>query len=67
MKNIFLSALFFCFTLLSGCNQTKTNESEKGDSGKKLVIGATMLSMQNEFVVNVADEMEAKAKEMGLN
>lgn len=51
---------------LPGCNQSKTNESGKGNADKKLVIGSTMLSMQNEFVVNVSDEMEAKAKELGV-
>jgi inositol transport system substrate-binding protein len=55
-----------CFTLIilpllfTACGQSK----EK-DGSDKLVIGATMLSMQNEFVVNVADEMEAKAEELG--
>ncbi len=60
----------YAFTLvaaiLTGCNQSKTNESGKGSADKKLVIGATMLSMQNEFVVNVSDQMEAKAKELGV-
>lgn len=66
MKHTFLSGFLFFLILLSGCNQSKTDDSGKADSGKKLVIGATMLSMQNEFVVNVADEMEAKAKELGV-
>lgn len=65
MKHILLSGLLIFSMLLSGCNQSKTDESGEKSSGKKLVIGATMLSMQNEFVVNVADEMEAKAKELG--
>lgn len=57
----FICSLVFVAFLFAGCNQ-----SQKSDSGeKKIVIGATMLSMQNEFVVNVADAMEAKAKEMG--
>jgi inositol transport system substrate-binding protein len=60
----------YAFTLvaaiLTGCNQSKTNESGKGSADKKLVIGATMLSMQNEFVVNVSDQMEAKAKELDV-
>ncbi|TKT90810.1 sugar ABC transporter substrate-binding protein [Dyadobacter frigoris] len=49
-----------------GCNQSKNSESETKDGTRKLVIGSTMLSMQNEFVVNVSDEMEAKAKELGV-
>ncbi|SEJ71788.1 monosaccharide ABC transporter substrate-binding protein, CUT2 family [Dyadobacter koreensis] len=61
----FLSASLFAAVLIS-CNQSKTNESGKDGSGKRIVIGSTMLSMQNEFVVNVSDEMEAKAKELGV-
>ena len=53
--------LLAAFVLLFGCNQ-----SGKEGSGYKLLIGVTMLSMQNEFIVNVADEMEAKAKELGV-
>lgn len=49
-----------------GCNQSQKSGSETKDGTKKLVIGSTMLSMQNEFVVNVSDEMEAKAKELGV-
>jgi inositol transport system substrate-binding protein len=51
----------FIVTLLSlfGCNTS----SEDDD---KLMIGVSMLSMQNEFIVNVADEMEKKASEMGV-
>jgi len=61
MKNIFLSGLLFLSVFMAGCNQSKTDDSGE----KKVVIGATMLSMQNEFVVNVADAMEEKAKELG--
>src|SRR4051794_38154846 len=61
MKNICLSGLLFLSIIMAGCNQSKTDDSGE----EKLVIGATMLSMQNEFVVNVADAMEAKAKELG--
>lgn len=66
MKHIFLPGFLFFSVLLAGCNQSKTDDSGKAGSGKKLVIGITMLSMQNEFVVNVADEMEAKAKELDV-
>jgi inositol transport system substrate-binding protein len=60
-KKIILAALF-ATCLFTGCNR---GESAK-DGGEKLVIGATMLSMQNEFIVNIADEMEKKAKELGV-
>lgn len=43
---------------LWGCG---SSESSNGP-----VIGVTMLSLQNEFVVNVADEIEKKAKEHGV-
>lgn len=60
MKNVTILALAI---ILGSCNQSKTGESGED---KKLVIGATMLSMQNEFIVSVSDEMEAKAKELGV-
>lgn len=47
--------------LITSCHQqTKSN-------GEKLpVIGASMLSLQSEFVVNVKDAMEARAKEKNV-
>lgn len=52
--------------LLASCNQSTTNEKGQTDGSKKLVVGATMLSMQNEFIVNVNDEMTRKAQEAGI-
>ena len=52
---LFLAA----FTILS-CNSSKSSDE------KKIKIGATMLSMQNEFIVNIADEMQKKADELGV-
>ncbi|GLU52145.1 rhizopine-binding protein [Dyadobacter frigoris] len=71
MNKIFMKLNSICsFVLIAsvfvGCNQSKNSESETKDGTRKLVIGSTMLSMQNEFVVNVSDEMEAKAKELGV-
>lgn len=66
MKLNSIYAFALVAAILTGCNQSKTNESGKESADKKLVIGATMLSMQNEFVVNVSDQMEAKAKELGV-
>jgi inositol transport system substrate-binding protein len=66
MKLNSIYALAIVAAVFVGCNASKDNESEKEGAGKKLVIGATMLSMQNEFVVNVSDQMEAKAKELGV-
>lgn len=60
-KKIALAALFTS-CLFTGCNRGQTDE--KG--GEKLVIGATMLSMQNEFIVNIADEMQKKANDLGV-
>lgn len=59
MKYTFLIILVFALGFLS-CNSS--SESGKG----QLTIGVTMLSMQNEFIVNVADEMQKKADEMGV-
>ena len=56
--------LFLAFAQLS-CGDSGNKQT--GEDGKaKITIGATMLSMQNEFIVNVTDEMEAKAKELGV-
>ncbi|KQS24801.1 sugar ABC transporter substrate-binding protein [Dyadobacter sp. Leaf189] len=65
MKTNLIFAALIATVLFSGCNQSQDGSSGES-SGEKLVIGATMLSMQNEFIVNVSDEMEAKAKELGV-
>jgi inositol transport system substrate-binding protein len=54
---LFFFAVFFG---LSSCQ----NGSESNDN--QITIGVTMLSMQNEFIVNVADEMQKKADELGV-
>lgn len=64
MRNYHFYSILLSAALLYGCNQSQKNGSANGE--EKLVIGATMLSMQNEFVVNVSDAMEAKAKELGV-
>jgi inositol transport system substrate-binding protein len=56
MKNLFF--LIILFSLFS-CNSSKNSDENK------IKIGATMLSMQNEFIVNIADEMQKKADELG--
>lgn len=66
MKLNSIYAFVLIASVLIGCNQSQKSGSETKDGAKKLVIGSTMLSMQNEFVVNVSDEMEAKAKELGV-
>lgn len=66
MKRHAIFATLIATALLAGCNQSSNKESGSEGGGDKLVIGATMLSMQNEFIVNVSDAMEAKAKEMGV-
>ncbi len=65
MKHTYPTLLIFFTFLFSGCNQSAKNENGQGD-GKKLVIGVTMLSMQNEFIVNVHDEMAKKAEAAGV-
>lgn len=61
MKKQFLLAALAALSL-AGCQ----SPSEKGGA-KKLVIGATMLSMQNEFIVNVNDAMAKKAEAEGVD
>lgn len=61
-----LSPVFFATLLLAGCNQSATGEKAAGEGSKKLVVGVTMLSMQNEFIVNVHDEMAKKAEADGV-
>lgn len=54
---LFISSIFFA------CNQGgKSGDNSEGS----LTIGASMLSLQSEFVVNVKDAMEAAAKEKGI-
>jgi len=57
MKKILF--LILSITIFS-CNSSKSSDE------KKIKIGATMLSMQNEFIVNIADEMQKKADELGV-
>ena len=52
--------------VLAACSQSTSSEKKGADEGKKLVVGATMLSMQNEFIVNVHDEIEKKAQALGV-
>ncbi len=58
MKQILLILTFFF--ILTGCNQ-----SGDGAEGNKPLIGVSMLSMQNEFIVSVSDELEKKAEAVG--
>lgn len=53
-----ISIFLFTSIALYSCNQSADSD--------KPVIGVTMLSMQNEFIVNVSDEMEKKAQEAGV-
>ncbi|KAA6436629.1 sugar ABC transporter substrate-binding protein [Dyadobacter flavalbus] len=65
MKFNAVYAVFVAGAVLFGCNQSG-GESGGESSGKKLVVGATMLSMQNEFIVNVSDEMGSRAKALDV-
>lgn len=58
---IFALVIIITCSLGLGCNRSSNND----DSAVK--IGASMLSMQNEFVVNVKDAMDAEAEERGVN
>ncbi|SDM86156.1 inositol transport system substrate-binding protein [Daejeonella rubra] len=54
--------LIILVALFAGCNQSTNSEKSKAN---KIVIGISMLSMQNEFIVNINDEMQKKAQELG--
>ena len=47
--------------LLAGCNQSHIRAKQVGMAAKSSVIGVTMLSMQNEFIVNVTTKSTKKA------
>ena len=51
--------LFISIVIISCNSSKKSNEN-------KIKIGASMLSMQKEFIVNIADEMQKKADELGV-
>lgn len=61
-KTILGFALLVTVLIGTGCNRS----SSDGD-GSGVKIGASMLSMQNEFVVNVKDAMDAEAERQGVN
>jgi inositol transport system substrate-binding protein len=65
MKTITKLTALLLAAFAVGCNQTTSTSGEAGGS-KKLTIGATMLSMQHEFVVNVHDEMVKQAEKDGV-
>lgn len=62
MKRIYVGLI--ASALLIGCGQTSEKEQSSGE--KKLTVGVTMLSMQNEFIVKVSDEIDKKAQELGV-
>lgn len=62
MKRIYVGLI--ASVLFIGCGQT--SEKEQSDGAKKLTVGVTMLSMQNEFIVKVSDEIDKKAQELGV-
>ena len=58
---IVLIVMSLAIVVLLGCNRGANKNGEK-----RPVIGASMLSLQSEFVVNVKDAMEAHAKEKNV-
>ncbi|OJY88146.1 MAG: ATPase [Sphingobacteriales bacterium 40-81] len=59
-----LFAAILTVSIFSACNQ---QGSKQNNGEKSLTIGASMLSLQSEFVVNVKDAMEDAAKEKNVN
>jgi inositol transport system substrate-binding protein len=65
IKYFHLLAVSLVLAVLSTSCDSSGRGGQSGDEDK-IVVGVTMLSMQNEFVVNVYDEMEKKAEELGV-
>src|SRR5688500_16603460 len=63
-KHLHLLATSLLFAILSSSCDSSQSSGEQAAEEDKIVVGATMLSMQNEFVVNVHDEMAKKAEEL---
>lgn len=60
MKKI--SVGFYLFTIfLFSCSNNK-----KAENSDKIVVGASMLGLQAEFIVNINDAMQKKAEELGI-
>jgi inositol transport system substrate-binding protein len=59
----FLKSLF-SFVLAASLWACQGSDSSSGED--KIVIGVSMLSMQNEFIVNVRDQLEKRANELGV-
>lgn len=57
-----LISYFLLFSILISCNSKKSESSD----AQKIKIGASMLGMQSEFIVNINDEMQKKADELGV-
>lgn len=64
MRYVFLALLMAA--QLTGCNSSGSKEKNADSGEANVLVGATMLSMQHEFVVNVHDEMEKKAEALGV-
>ena len=61
MKFCTIFSVIMTGVILLGCNRGANKDGEKG-----MVIGASMLSLQSEFVVNVKDAMAAHAREKNV-
>ncbi|MCO5234746.1 MAG: sugar ABC transporter substrate-binding protein [Chitinophagaceae bacterium] len=61
MKSNTIFSVILAGLVFTGCNRGGNKSGED-----RLVIGASMLSLQSEFVVNVKDAMVAHAKEKGV-
>ena len=62
----FLQPLFSLFLVASLVALGSCNSGDSASDEDKIVIGVSMLSMQNEFIVNVRDQLEKRANELGV-
>jgi inositol transport system substrate-binding protein len=63
-NNVTLLSIITTIVVAMACGSP--NDKTHNSDTPKLKVGVTMLSMQNEFIVNVSDEIEKKAEELGV-
>ncbi|WP_027091527.1 sugar ABC transporter substrate-binding protein [Cohnella thermotolerans] len=69
-----VAILVLCLTVLSACSGSQNSGSAasgetgggSGSSDDQITIGVSYQNLQNEFIINIQDALQAKAKELGI-